>query len=70
MSAGIPIHCTECPAPLHAHNLTGLCAECKLVARNRRMSGQPADGCDPVTEAEALSTLADILGARPLGDTS
>jgi len=30
--------CEICAAPLGAHNITRLCAECKLVARNRRLS--------------------------------
>jgi hypothetical protein len=30
--------CEICGAPLGAHNITRLCAECKLVARNRRLS--------------------------------
>jgi hypothetical protein len=67
MSAGIPIHCTECAAPLHAHNLTGLCAECKLIARNERLSGKAAN-TDQVTEAQAIANIAEALGIRRPGD--
>jgi hypothetical protein len=48
VTAGIPTHCTECGAELlNAHELTGLCHECKLAARNDRAVGEsnvPADG--------------------------
>jgi hypothetical protein len=64
MSGHIPTECTGCAAPLHRHNLTRLCAECKLIARNRRLSGQPADTADPVTYAEAIATVAAVLGAH------
>jgi hypothetical protein len=30
--------CGICEAILNAHNVTGLCAECKLVARNARLN--------------------------------
>jgi hypothetical protein len=68
MSAGIPIHCTECAAPLHAHNLTGSCAECKLIARNQHPSGEPADTGDPVTHAEAIANIEAVLGGRIISD--
>ena len=43
---GIPTQCVICDAPLrNPHELTGLCRECKLVARNERLGAvaQPAD---------------------------
>ncbi len=64
MTVGIPTHCAGCNAPLHAHNLTRLCAECKLIARNRRLSGQPTDTADPVTHDQALANITAILGGR------
>jgi hypothetical protein len=36
----------------------GLCAECKLIARNRRLSGQPVEVAEPITQADALANLA------------
>jgi hypothetical protein len=38
---GIPTQCAICDAQLHAHNLTGMCAECKFVARNDRLTNTP-----------------------------
>lgn len=61
---GIPTDCAGCAAPLHRHNLTRLCSECKLIARNRRLSGQPADTANPVTPAEAIANVTTILGGR------
>jgi hypothetical protein len=61
---GIPTHCAGCGAPLHAHNLTRLCSECKLIGRNRRLSGRPADTTDPVSYQEAINTITTVLGAR------
>jgi len=33
---GIPTECTLCSQPLDAHNLTGLCRECKHILRDAR----------------------------------
>lgn len=33
---GIPTDCTRCGLPLDAHNLTGLCRECKHIERDAR----------------------------------
>ena len=63
-SAGIPTECAGCGAPLHCHNLTRLCAECKLVARNRRLTGQPADTTNLVTYRQAITNVATVLGGR------
>jgi hypothetical protein len=60
----IPADCAGCGAQLQPHNLTRLCAECKLTARNRRLSGQPPDTTDPVSYKQALTTLTTLLGAR------
>jgi hypothetical protein len=60
--SGIATECTQCGAPLQPHNLTGLCAECKLIARNRRLSGRPADVSDPVTKADAIANATAVLG--------
>jgi len=57
----IPTQCIDCSAPLHPHNLTRLCAECKLIARNER-AGHPSQR-ETVTEAEAISNIVAILGA-------
>lgn len=46
-TAGIPTECTICDAPLHAHNLTGVCAECKLVLRNGRLTNTTAERNTP-----------------------
>ena len=64
MSAGIPTDCAGCAAALHAHNLTRLCAECKLIARNWRLSGAPPDTTDPVTYQQAVATITAVLGGR------
>ncbi len=58
----IPTHCAQCGARLHTHNITGWCSECKLIARNERLSGQPADTGAPVTHAEAVANVTAILG--------
>ena len=62
----IPAMCAGCAAPLHAHNLTRLCSECKLIARNRRLTGQPTDTADPVTPDQAIANAAAVLGARTI----
>lgn len=40
---GIPTRCTGCNAQLDGHNLTGLCAECKLVRRNEHAVANTKD---------------------------
>ena len=65
MTVGIPNQCAGCATELHAHNLTRLCAECKLVARNHRLSGQPADTTASVTPEQAgIAALTAVLGGR------
>jgi hypothetical protein len=32
--------CELCDAILNPHNITGLCSECKLIARNAKQSGE------------------------------
>lgn len=61
-------HCVGCNAALNPHNITRLCAECKLVARNRRLTGQPADTTEPVSHRKAIATVTAILNARPVGE--
>jgi hypothetical protein len=61
---GIPTECVACGAGLHPHNLTRLCSECKLIARNRRLTGQPADTTDPVPHGRAITTVLTVLGGR------
>ncbi len=56
--------CRECDAPLSLHNITGRCAECKLIARNARLSGQPADFTAAVTPDEAIRNVTAILGGH------
>ena len=69
MTVRNPTECAGCAAPLHRHNLTGLCAECKLVARNRRLTGQPADtAAEPVTYDEAITNITRILGGRIISE--
>jgi hypothetical protein len=69
MSAGISTECVRCGAALHCHNLTRLCAECKLVARNRRLTGQPADTADPVAYHDAIANITTVLGGRIISTT-
>ena len=66
---GIPTECKNCAAPLGPHNITGWCAECKLIARNERLSGQPADTVEPVILADAIQHVVAILGGRIISDT-
>jgi endogenous inhibitor of DNA gyrase (YacG/DUF329 family) len=61
---GIPTDCDRCGAPLNRHNITRLCAQCKLIDRNQRLSGQPADTADPVTYDQAIANIAAALGGR------
>jgi hypothetical protein len=64
-------HCELCGALLHCHNITSRCAECKLIARNARMSGQPADFTVHVTASEAVdNVLAALPRARVVDDRS
>lgn len=67
MNGGIPTQCTLCDAPLGAHNITGLCAECKLIARNRRMSATH-DDTEQVTLEEAVANIIAILGGRVISE--
>ena len=48
---GIPTDCTNCTLPLDANNITGLCAECKHIARDVR-AGFTAPEV-PIEEARA-----------------
>jgi hypothetical protein len=68
MTAGSPTKCAGCAAPLHPHNLTRLCAECKLLARNRRLTVQPTDTTNPVTHDQAIATISAILGGRIISE--
>ena len=61
--AGIPTQCDICSAKLGPHNLTGLCAECKLITRNKRMS-PTYDDSGQITYAEAIQNITTILGGR------
>jgi hypothetical protein len=61
--ASIPTACESCGAPLHAHNLTGLCAECKLIARSKRMSPS-YDDTGQVSCDEAIANVTTFLGGR------
>jgi hypothetical protein len=63
--AGIPTECENCAAPLDRHNITGLCTECKLIARNARLSGRSEHG-EPVSLAQALENVAAILGGHEI----
>ena len=51
-----------CTAGLHPHNVTGLCAECKLILRNERLSGVPADPTAFVTPEQAAANIAAVFG--------
>ena len=55
--------CRDCATPLDLHNITGLCAECKLVARNKRLG---FDDTGQVSRAEAITNVTAILGGRPV----
>ena len=69
LKTGIPTECVGCGAPLHPHNLTRLCAECKLVARNQRLTGQPVGISESVTEAQAWLTSPRPSAPTPIGST-
>jgi hypothetical protein len=66
-AGGIPTECAGCGAELQPHNITALCAECKLIARNARMSGKTPPA-DTVTPAEALTNAAAVLGGRIISE--
>ena len=65
-------NCGECGAHLGAHNVTGPCLECALIARNARIAGVPvpadptgpADGSSHSTLAQAVAIATVVLGAR------
>jgi hypothetical protein len=65
--ASIPVRCELCRAHLDGHNITGLCQECKLILRNKRMTPcgdqQPVTG-PSVSLAQAIGTAAAVLGAH------
>ena len=65
-----PRYCAGCNAALNPHNITRLCAECKLVARNRRLTGQPVDTTEPVSHREAIAAVTAILGGRIITEHS
>ena len=50
-------HCAQCGATLNPHNITRMCAECKLIARNERLSGIPCDSREPVVLADAIAAV-------------
>ncbi len=61
--------CGQCGAILHAHNVTRRCAECKLIERNARMSGEPVDFTAYVPLAEAAANIrAAFPGVRVVDD--
>ncbi|MCB9408089.1 hypothetical protein [Mycolicibacterium sp.] len=61
--------CEVCAAVLNRHNVTGLCAECKLVARNARLSGKPADSQEPMILADAIALVMAELTATVIHTT-
>jgi hypothetical protein len=62
-TVGIPTECEVCAAPLQPHNITGLCAECQLIARNKRISPS-YDDTGNVTRDEAITNITRIFGGR------
>jgi hypothetical protein len=52
--------CDDCGAPFNPHNITRLCAECKLIAHHERY-GWHADLC---TRAEGLVNVITVLGGN------
>ena len=73
---GISDHCGICDAILNPHNVTGLCAECKLDARNARLDGTIGRTLpdtleyldhwrEPVALADALAAVATAFGGAP-----
>ena len=61
--------CGLCDAILNPHNITGLCAECKLVARNERLSGRPEQSREPVVLADAIAIVMAELNATVIHTT-
>lgn len=64
---GIPTACTTCGAELHAHNVTGYCRECKLIARNQRLSANH-NSAGQVGHDEAINNVTTILGGRIIAE--
>jgi hypothetical protein len=59
--------CGHCGAELNPHNITGACAECKLIARNARMAGTPVDYTRYVTPEQAKANILAVFpNARAL----
>jgi hypothetical protein len=48
-------------------NITGLCAECKLISRHKRMS-VTYGGTGQVTLARAVANIVAILGGRVISE--
>ena len=67
MTGTIPTGCEKCGAPLRAHNITRLCAECKLISRHKRMSVTYGD-TGQVTLAQAVANIVAILGGRVISE--
>jgi hypothetical protein len=55
--------CGICEAILNPHNVTGLCAECKLIARNARLTGTIGKTYD-----DTINHLRSQRGPMVLGD--
>jgi hypothetical protein len=62
-------YCEVCSAVLNPHNITGLCAECKLVARNERLSGKSEKSGEPVILADAIAIVAAELKSTVIHTT-
>jgi hypothetical protein len=58
--------CESCGADLNRHNITGVCAECKLTTRTARQSGTEPAPHTPVPLHAAIAVLSRDLGARPV----
>lgn len=52
-------HCEICNAILNPHNITGLCAECKWIARQARAGFICTDN---VTSTEAAANVRAVFG--------
>lgn len=59
---GIRDRCRDCSAALNRTNITGLCAECKLIARNERATGIADDPTLWVTPEDAFANIARVFG--------